>query len=130
MGEILLPSDSDSLVSKIDEYSNPDTLAIGSVVYFEGSSVIREAANGGIATAPARGVIIAQTAVAVATVLYSGPASVFAGLSPGAEYFLGPAGDVVQSAGLPSLAGTVVQRLGRALDSTTLLFFPSQPVVL
>ena len=132
MAEMQIPSagSSEQVVSEQDEYSNPEFLTPGAIVRLSGADEIRRADNGSIATAPARAVLISQSAVAVATILYEGEAAVFSGLVPGAEYFLGPAGNVIQSSGLPTTAGSVIQRLGTAKNSTTLLFSPSQPVEL
>jgi hypothetical protein len=118
------------LTSLNDAFSTPDWDPVGTLVYFSGATEARAADNGSLATAPARGVIIAKTAVSVATILYVGEVGGFAGLVPGDDVFLGASGGIVQAAGLPTTPGTIIQKVGSALAADRILFFPSQLVVL
>jgi hypothetical protein len=118
------------LTSLKDEFSVPDWDPVGTLVYFSGATEAKAADNSSLSTAPARGIIIAKTAVSIATILYVGEAGGFAGLTPGADVFLGTSGGLIEAAGLPTAAGTIIQKVGSALDSNRILFFPSQLVVL
>ena len=131
MAIINLPSDfSGQLVSGTDQFSVPDHAPVGTLVYFSGTDEARTADNSALATAPARGVVIAKTAVAVATILYVGEVAGFAGLTPGQDVFLGTSGGLVQAAGLPTAPGTIAQKVGSATAPDRILFFPNQLVVL
>ena len=118
------------LTSLKDEFSTPDWDPVGTLVYFSGAAEAKAADNSSLTTAPARGVIVAKTAVSVATILYVGEIGGFAGLIPGDDVFLGTSGGLIQAAGLPTAPGTIIQKVGSALAADRILFFPSQLVVL
>ena len=131
MALINLPSDfAGKLTSRVDQFSTPDWDPVGTLVYFSGTDEAKAADNSSISTAPARGVIIAKTAVSLATVLYVGEVDGFAGLTPGVDVFLGTSGGLIEAAGLPTTPGTIVQKVGSTLAADRILFFPSQLVVL
>lgn len=54
----------------------------------------------------------------------------FTGLTPGAPYYLGTAGAIVNLAGAPTTAGNVLMKVGTAISTTTLLFAPEAPITL
>lgn len=131
MAIIYLPSTVvGQLTSPKDAFNIPDWDPIGTLIYFSGADEAKAADNSSLATAPVRGVIIAKTAVSVATILYVGEVGGFAGLIPGDDVFLGTSGGIVQAAGLPTAPGTIVQKVGSALAADRILFFPNQLVVL
>ncbi len=97
-------------------------MAVGDVVYVTGSFTADQADNTSIATAPSIGVVIAKPLATTATITYFGEASVFAGLTPGAIYYVGTLGAITTSP--PVTAGNVVQRVGVAADANTLIVNP------
>lgn len=105
-----------------------------SVVYVtaltEGRAVVRTASNSGIATAPAIGVIVRKPSSQTATVLYLGTLNGYSELTPNADLFLGAAGTLIERADLPITPGSVVQRVGKALSATTVLFTFDPPSIL
>lgn len=100
------------------------------LVYSSGNDAVRTASNLSIATAPAIGVIVRKPAVQVATVLYYGELDGYSGLTPGVDLFLGPAGTLIEAADLPTGPGQIIQKVGKALSTTTVLFFFHAPVLL
>lgn len=132
MAEIFIPTTgvSGQLVTEV-EWSIPDLSPVGTLVYVSGTNQARAADNSDVSTAPARGIIISKTAVAVGKILFAGEAKgFFAGLTPGQDVFLGTGGGVVQSGGLPTAPGSVVQKIGSASAADSILFFPNQLVIL
>lgn len=131
MAEIIIPGgSSDAIVSGTGEYVVPPASVVGQLVYISGGKIADLADNGSVATAPARGIIIAKPAAAVATLLFSGQFDGYVGLTPSEQLFLGSAGGFVTVAGLPTNPGEVVQKVGVVVSSTTILFFPHQLVIL
>lgn len=66
---------------------------------------------------------------ASATVYFDGTMTGLTGLTIGADYFLSTtAGGYVTTA--PSSSGNIVQRVGKALSTTTMSFQPSNPITL
>ena len=131
MAIINLPSGvTGQLTSQADEYSLPDHALVGTLVYFSGVLEARTADNTSIVTAPARGIVLAKTAVAVGTILFVGEVGGFSGLTPGHDVFLGVGGGLIQAASLPVLPGYIIQKVGSAVATDRILFFPSQVVVL
>ena len=101
----------------------PAGVAVGDLVYVTGSFAADQADDGGAATMPGFGIVIAKPTAVTATVAYSGEVSVFVGLTPGADYWAGSLGAITTLA--PIVVGSVVQRLGVAANTTTLIFLPS-----
>lgn len=118
------------VVSPEGAISNPTFDFPRTLVYSSGAGAMSTADNGGVLTAPAVAVVVRKPAVAVATVLYYGELDGFSGLTPNADLFLGPAGTIIEAAGLPTAAGSVVQKVGKALAADTVLFFFHPPIVL
>jgi hypothetical protein len=105
----------------------PGTVNVGDLVYATGSFTADKADRSNIATMPAIGVVVAKPLATTATLLYYGEAAVFAGLTPGLEYYVGLAGAVEQpSAATP---GEIVQRIGVAASATTIVFTPDPTTV-
>ena len=116
------PFGSNDVVSAPGAYTVPGAVAIGDIVFITGASTADVADRTAPGTMPAVGVVVGKPIATTATVLYAGEASVFVGLTPGAEYWVG-VGGAIES---PSAAvnGEIVQRIGIAKDATTLIFTP------
>ena len=123
--------------SGVGTWNVPSSVAIGDLVYHTGVAASADRAdNASILTTPALGVVIAKPSAITATVAYPGEISGFSaltidmmlGLTPGVLYFLGTLGVITAAA--PSTIGSVVQRIGVAKDSNTLVFEPSLQTVL
>lgn len=119
-----------ALVSALGEFTVPAGVAVLDVVYSTGGFTADQADSGSGVTIPAMGVVVAKPTATTATVAYSGVVSGFAGFTPGAEQFVGALGATVEAGSLPTVPGSVIQKIGTALDSTTLLLDPELPVVL
>lgn len=122
------PSAGATVQSADGAWTVPSGVAVGDLVYVTGSFQADEADNDSLATAPAIGVVIAKPTATTATLAYFGETAVFSGLTPGVSYFLGENGGVTATA--PSTSGEVVQRVGVAVASNTLLFDPEQVSVI
>ncbi len=117
-----------SVESAAGAWTVPMAAAVGDLVYVTGAFTADEADASSVATSPAIGVIIAKPTPVTATLSYFGETAVFGGLTVGADYFLDTvAGGITTTA--PSTPGEVVQRVGVAINATTLLFDPEQPTV-
>lgn len=73
-------------------------------------------------------VLVGAASAAQATVYFEGQNTAVTGQTPG-PVFLGTTAGLAVSAA-PSAAGNVVQRLGIAVSATTIVFEPSDPIVL
>lgn len=107
----------------------PAPVAVGDVVQVTGSNTADAADSGTSFTGlGVVGVVIAKPTAVTATILFNGEASVFAGLTPGAAYYLGAAGAVSL---VPTLApsGSIMQRIGYAKNATTLVVDLGEPVI-
>jgi hypothetical protein len=79
-------------------------------------------------TMPAVGIVIAKPIATTATLLYYGESpAIFAGLTPGVEYYVGLSGAI--EAPSAAMAGEIVQRVGVALTPSRLLFTPDPTTV-
>jgi len=112
-----------AIESTAGAWTVPIGAAVGDMLYATAAFTAALADNSGIGTAPVLGTIKAKPTGVTATVIYSGEAAVFVGLTVAAEYFLGTAGGIVTPAPVAP-AGTVVQRVGVAASATVLLFHP------
>jgi len=80
-------------------------------------------------TAPANGFVLAAvTTGAAATVYWSGLNTAMTGLTPGQHFLSTTPGASNQVA--PSAPGNIVQRIGTAVNSTTVYFDPQDPILL
>lgn len=120
----------DQVTSPPGFFTVPVGVSILDLVYVSGSDAMDAADNGSLATAPVKGIVIDKPTATTATVQYLGHVSGFAGLSAGADLFLGTAGGYVTAGGLPTAPGSVIQKIGEALDATTILLDPKIHVVL
>lgn len=106
-------------------------LATGDFVnVFNDSGVMKvRKADASSAVAPANGFVLAAfTAGQTATVYWGGLNSGLTGLTPGLHYLSTTPGASNHVA--PSAAGNIVQRLGTAINSTTVFFQPQDPILL
>lgn len=122
------PGAASGVVSAPGAFTVPVAVVVGDLVYITGAFAADEADASAPATTPAIGVVVAKPLATTATLRYFGEAGVFAGLTPGASYFLDTTPGGITTVA-PSLPGQVVQRLGVALSGTVLLFDPEQPTV-
>lgn len=116
---------SDSGEFAVDAGVNPNEL-----VYASGSLAAAVADNASLATAPAIGLVLDKPTTTTATILFAGKISTFSGLTVGADYFIGTSGSIITAGSLPTASGSVIQKIGVAVSSTTLLLNIQLPVVL
>lgn len=110
-------------------YTVPAAVAVGDLVHLTGIDSADLADNTSLATTPARGLVFSKPSLTTAILIYRGEQGGFVGLTPGALQFLGTAGGLIESIGL-LVDGNVIQRVGEAINSTTLLFEPGGVIVL
>lgn len=119
------------VVSQVGEFTVPAPVAIGDLVYVTGTNAADQADNSGVGTSPGFGIVIGKPTGTTATLAYSGAVDIPGGsMTAGALQFMGAAGALIEAGSLPSVAGSVVQQLGIALDADTLLLNPQQDIVL
>lgn len=112
-------------------YNCPSGVAVRDIVYISGSNAVDKANATSLATMSAIGIVVSKPTSTTAEVLIS-PAEVggFAGLTPGAAYYV----DTAVSGGLtltpPNVVGQVNQRVGRARNATTMLVQLGEPTVI
>ena len=106
-------------------------LAAGDLVnVFNDSGVMRvRKADASSGVAPANGFVLeAYLATETATVYFSGLIGSLSGLTPGPHFLSTTPGASNQVA--PAVSGNIVQRIGVALNSTTVFFNPQDPILL
>lgn len=98
----------------------PTGVNVGNVVRLTSAWNADTAANTSVSAAlPFLGIVVAKPTTTTATLVYLGPVSGFVGLSVGSTYFIGTGGGLTTTA--PVAAGTVIQPVGLAIDTTVLL---------
>jgi hypothetical protein len=98
----------------------PGTVSIGDAVHISAAdTVVRAQANSSAGFAV--GIVTLFPTSTTAIVVYNGEASVFAGLTPGARYFLSPTTPGGVTTVAPSAPGQIVQLVGVAKDATTMV---------
>lgn len=103
------------------------TDAIGSPVVvrdepINGKYRVQTADPGDLTKMPAIGILVSKTTPTVGTMRMTGLCDVFEGLTPGANYMVGPGGSLVEEVPLTSATGVLwAQHLGIALSSNVLL---------
>lgn len=110
-------------------FTVPSAVAVRDLVYVTGASTADRADNGAASTNPAKGVVVAKPTTTSAEVVFYGVVGGYAGLTSGALQFLGTTGGIIESS-LPTTPGEVIQKVGLAINTTTLLFDPDQRIVL
>lgn len=126
----IVPPSPNPFISGTGQWSVPAPVPVGALVRVSGPFQAALASNVAEASAPAIGVVLAKPTPTTATLAYLGTIDLFAGLTLGADYFLGVNGAIVDAGGLPVLPGEVVQLLGKAVSATSLLLNPEPMVVL
>jgi len=116
-------------VSEPGEFTVPVSVNVGDLVYPSGNLQADKASNAAAST-QAVAVVVAKPTTTSATLLFMGKVSGFAGLTAGSSLFLGSSGAIVVSTGLPTAPGSIIQRIGTALDTTTFVLDIQLPVVL
>jgi len=112
------------------QFTVPSGSAVGELVYSSGSFGAAQADNSGVGTAPAMGLIVSKPTAVTGTIAFFGRVGGFSALTPGANLFLGVGGSIIEAGNLPTAPGSVVQKIGEALDATTILLNPKEIVVL
>ena len=119
-----------AVVSAQGQYTVPVGVTVGDLVYITGTDAADKASNAALATMPVAAVVIAKPTTVTATLLYSGRASGFAGMTPGAMQYAGVNGARIESGSLPSAPGSVIQQVGVAVSADQMIFSPKSPIVL
>lgn len=123
-------SGSEKVQSVTGAFTVAASVDVGDLVYLTGDYSGDRASYTATTTAPAVGVVQDKPTGTTATLVFSGLLDGFSGLTPGDELFLGITGGIITSSSLPTSPGNVVQRVGVAVDATTILFSFAQPVEL
>ena len=98
-------------------------------VFNDGGTMKVRKADASSGVAPANGfVLAAYVALDTATVYWGGINGSVSGLTPGLQFLSTTPGAGTATA--PSATGNIVQRLGLAVDATTILFAPQDPILL
>ena len=106
----------------VDGYGNYTCLssvAVGNVVYLSGSNTVG-LANATDSTKLAIGIVLSKGSSTQCVVQLEGENSSFSGLTVGAVYYLGLT-DGTMTTIAPTIGGNIVQKLGFAKNSTTLV---------
>ena len=109
-------------------FTVPIGVSVGDLVYLSGLDSADEADNSSSSTTPAAAIVIEKPTSTTATLLYLGESSTFSGLTSGSPYFLDTAGGITLTS--PTTTGSVIQVVGIAINTTTLLFFPLDIILL
>jgi hypothetical protein len=119
-----------SVSSASGQFTVPSAASVNDLVYSTGAFTADRADNSATTTAPGIGIVTAKPSSTTATLAYSGVVGGFTGLTPGADLFIGTLGAIIEAGALPTTPGSVVQKIGIAIDTTTLLLNPANLVVL
>lgn len=111
----------ESLIGGVVTVPCPGTVSVGDVVRVSGADLVDRADASAVATMPVVAFVSAKPTGTTATLWFAGALAVFSGLTPGAEYFVDVAAGAITTNVAGFVAGNVVQRVGVALNGTTLL---------
>jgi hypothetical protein len=101
-------------------YNCLSSVALYDIVYCNGADSIAVANATSLSTAPAIGFVNSKPTTTTAILTYFGELGGFSGLTSGVQYFLNTVdGQITTTA--PSTTGNILQRVGIARNSTTLL---------
>ena len=117
----------DQIVSSDGYFSCTIDVLIGDLVYIAGPDFIDTSDRTDVTTTPCVGIVIDKPTALTATILFSGRCSIFVGLIPGTQYYLGPFGALTPTP--PIENGEVFQRIGVAVNTTTLWVTIDPPIV-
>jgi len=123
-------SAANSIISAVGAFTTDTGVVVGELVYASGSFAADEADNSAVGTGPAIGIVTAKPTTTTATVAFAGEVSVLSGLTVGADFFMGTNGSIILAGVLPTATGSVIQKVGVAVSTTTLLLNIQLPVVL
>lgn len=115
-------------VQESGPFSCPSGVSEGDFVYFTGSNSVDLADSTVLTKSPAVGVVVNKPTTTSCLLAHEGKIDLFSGLTPGSLYFLGVSGAISSTA--PSSVGEVVQRLGVAINVTSLLLTIFEEVIL
>lgn len=103
-------------------YSCPAGVAVTDAVYLSGAGAVDKADSDDASKQPLIGIVTAKPTATTCVVTNYGEANVFVGLVVGATYYLGTVPGTITTAA-PSTPGNIVQRIGFAKSTTTLVVF-------
>jgi len=110
-------------------FTVPSDVSVRDIVYSTGALTADKADNTSTSTIPAIGIVISKTDSTTAVVMFTGYViGGFTGLTAGAEQFLSTEGAITETP--PSTVGYILQRIGVAIDTDTLLFQPGEHYLL
>jgi hypothetical protein len=101
-------------------FACPAGVAINDAVYVNGGDNVDRANATTIGTAPVFGMVISKPTATTCNILYAGELTGFVGLVPGNVYYLNTINGGITNVA-PTTSGNVVQKLGVARNSTTLV---------
>jgi uncharacterized cupin superfamily protein len=104
-----------------DTFTCPATVLVRDVVYLSAADTVDKADANVVAQMPAIGVVLAKPTATSATVVFAGPVTGFAGLTPQLDVYVDKVtpGGLTQTA--PSASGDRVQKVGFARNATTII---------
>ena len=112
-----------------DELTAGESLSAGDKVYVNASEEVMKA-NGGASGVAAQGfVLTSATSGNPVTVYWEGRNTALSTLTPGARYYLGDTAGAVTDTPITG-SGKIHQYVGRAINSTTLVFEPDDAITL
>jgi hypothetical protein len=103
-------------------YSCPAGVLVTDAVYLSGAGAVDKADSDDASKQPLIGIVTAKPTATTCVVTNYGEANVFVGLVVGATYYLGTVPGTITTAA-PSTPGNIVQRIGFAKSTTTLVVF-------
>ena len=105
-----------------DTYTCDSGLAVRDAVYLSGADAVAKADADGSGTQPLIGFVSSKPTATTCIVKYSGELGGFTGLTTGVNYYLSETpGEITTTA--PSSSGSIVQKVGFARNTTTLVIF-------
>lgn len=111
------------------QFTVPISVHVLDLVYLTGTLAADTADNSSVSTAPVLGIVLEKPTRTTATLVFFGVVTGLSGLIPNTDLFLGSNGQIIVPP-LPETNGTVIQKIGQALNPTTLLLDPDTPIVL
>lgn len=104
----------------VGTYTCDASVTVGNVVYLSGANMVARADADDVLSQPVIGIVSSKSSITQALVKYNGEMDIFTGLVPGSTYFLSLApGEFTTIA--PSSQGSIVQKIGFAKNTTTLV---------
>lgn len=107
----------------------PLAVSVRDLVYITGELTADKADYSIAGHSPVIGAVISKSDPTTATVIHAGVVTGFAGLTPGDDLFLGLAGGIIAPP-LPTVIGSVIQKIGHAISATALYLDPDLPIIL